>query len=169
MKLTKIFLVIVALCAISCNKEKPEEVVPPPPAAFIDNSGIVWGAEGDIVGQWSLTSYGYPVQPQIYIEFGEDGKFNLYQRYTETAWVHLKGSYTLEDNILKGKYSDGKSLSTNYAVQYGEKSGKQHISLKGLDSYMQIYVECDIPTDVKEGSESRVGEEMDLATIERFL
>ena len=70
---------------------------------------------------------------------------------------------------MKGKYSDGKSLSTNYMVQYGEKSGKQHISLKGLDSYMQIYVECDIPTDVKEGAESRVGEEMDFATIERFL
>lgn len=145
MKLTKIFLVVVALCALSCNKEKPEEVVPPPPA-FVDNSGINWGAEGDIVGQWSLTSHGYPVQPQIYVEFCEDGTFNLYQRFTDIPWKKYKGSYTLEDNILKGKYSNGESLQT-YKVKYGEKENLKYIFLESQeeDAYMQIYVECKIP------------------------
>ena len=156
MKLTKIFLAIVAFCTLSCG----EVVGPQPPTtpgngSFVDDSGIVWEGNGVIVGQWSLTSYGYPVQPQIYVEFCEDGTFNLYQRFTDIAWVSYKGSYSLSGNILTGKYSDGTPL-TGYKVSYGKKDNLRHILLASQENeaYMQIYEECEIPTYIIEEAKS---------------
>ena len=153
MKLTKIFLAILAFALIACAKkeEAPAQTAIP---SFVDNSGVTWETDGSIVGQWSLTSYGYPTQPQIYIEFLEDGTFNLYQRFTSVDWEHYNGTYTLnlEDNSLTGKYADGTPLGNGYIVSYGEKNSLKYICLESQNDnpYMQIYEECEIPATITE-------------------
>ena len=148
MKLTKIFLVIIALCALSCSKSES-------PGPNADNNGINWTESGSLVGQWSLTSYGNTVQPQIYIEFCEDGTFNLYQRFTSIEWVNYKGSYTIQNNILTGKYSDDTPLS-NYKVSYGKKGDLKYLMLKSDkdEAYVQVYEECEIPDYIIEEAKS---------------
>ena len=163
MKLTKIFLVIMALCAISCGKNEgstpggPNNPSGPnnPGGPNTDDNGIVWTESGHLAGQWSLTSYGQSVQPEIYIEFCEDGTFNLYQRFTSIKWISYKGSYTIQNNILTGKYSGDIPLS-NYKVSYGKKGDLKYIRLKSDkdDAYIQIYEECEIPEYIVEEAKS---------------
>lgn len=171
MKLTKIFLVIMALCALSCGKNEGLTPGGPnnPGGPSTDDNGIVWTESGHLAGQWSLTSYGQSVQPEIYIEFCEDETFNLYQRFTDIAWVHYNGNYTLKSNILTGKYSDGTSLANDYKVSYGKKGDLKYIRLKSDkdDAYIQIYEECEIPEYIVEEAKSgtKAVRSTDLAPI----
>jgi hypothetical protein len=95
------------------------------------------------------------VQPQIYVEFCEDGTFNLYQRFTNIEWRYYNGSYSLKNNILTGKYS-GNTPLTDYNILYGKKDGLQYLMLKSNEknAYMQIYEECEIPEYIIEEAKS---------------
>lgn len=127
MKLTKIFLAVVAaVLALSCAADK-EEAVPTPPAVDyfgpIYNDGVDWCDEGSVVGKWELSllnGNGGENKPRVYIEFKEDGTFDLYQRFTSAEKEHYTGTYTFENNILSGEYSDKVKWSETYNVEFAE-------------------------------------------------
>ena len=71
---------------------------------------------GTIVGQWQLTNVSTKSAiigtetVDVYLEFTSDGKFNIYQTIGAGRPRHYAGTYTFKDNVLSGKYDDGKTV-----------------------------------------------------------
>ncbi len=117
MKLTKIFLAILAIFAISCVSESGTTEVP--------NGGgstdtTKWEEEGSIVGVWELIKLNgsTKAKPRIYMSLNEDGSFDLYQQADKIYWVYYSGRFSFENNLLKGSYSDGVEWSSEYTVSF---------------------------------------------------
>lgn len=180
MKLTKIFLAVIALLTIACNNGNNGGGETKP--------SIKWGAEGTIVGEWALTSWaGHDeAHPEVYIAFNEDGTFALFQQQYSVVWLRYTGTYTLEGKILKGSYSDGTPLANNYKVDYGtmdvavdgvadavvngeEKKEEKFLKLtSATDSAdVSIYGATEIPAEILD--ESRDPEAVRSVAIKRFL
>lgn len=76
-----------------------------------------------IVGEWHLVSVsGLNTVPQVYVEFGQDLSFDLYQKVGEGRYRKFDGTYAVSGTTLSGKYSDGEKWGSDYAVSFdGEK------------------------------------------------
>lgn len=163
MKLTKIFLAVIALLTIACNNGNNGGGETKP--------SIKWGAEGTIVGEWALTSWaGHDeAHPEVYIAFNEDGTFALFQQQYSVVWLRYTGTYTLEGKVLKGAYTDGTPLACNYKVDYGTKGEEKLLKLtSATDSAdVSIYGATEIPTEILD--ESRDPEAVRSVAIKRFL
>lgn len=114
MKSLKIFSLIAlfAMALVGCE----EPVTPNNP----NNGGGSGGdtpviIQTDIVGTWHLASW-CSAAPEfdVYVEFTNDGKFNIYQQTWLFTYQHFTGTYQVKDNLLTGKYSDGSSWLTSY-------------------------------------------------------
>ena len=163
MKLTKIFLAVIALLTIACNNGNNGGGETKP--------SIKWGAEGTIVGEWALTSWaGHDeAHPEVYIAFNEDGTFALFQQQYSVVWLRYTGTYTLEGKTLKGAYTDGTPLACNYKVDYGTMGEEKLLKLpSATDSAdVSIYGASEIPTEILD--ESRDPEAVRSVAIKRFL
>ena len=172
MKLTKIFLAVIALLTIACNNGNNGGGETKP--------SIKWGAEGTIVGEWALTSWaGHDeAHPEVYIAFNEDGTFALFQQQYSVVWLRYTGTYTLEGKTLKGAYTDGTPLACDYKVDYGtidvavdgeEKKEEKFLKLtSATDSAdVSIYGATEIPAEILD--ESRDPEAVRSVAIKRFL
>ena len=185
MKLTKIFLAVIALLTIACNNGNNGGGETKP--------SIKWGAEGTIVGEWALTSWaGHDeAHPEVYIAFNEDGTFALFQQQYSVVWLRYTGTYTLEGKTLKGAYTDGTPLACDYKVDYGttdsvvdgavdgavdgvvngEEKKEEEKFLKltsATDSAdVSIYGATEIPAEILD--ESRDPEAVRSVAIKRFL
>ncbi len=81
-----------------------------------------------IVGAWEL----YEVvtksatigseEVNVYIEFGSDGTFALYQQLGADRYEAFSGTYTYSADVLSGKYSTGDSLASTYTVELTEET-----------------------------------------------
>ena len=176
MKLTKIFLAVIALLTIACNNGNN--------GAGETKPSIKWGAEGTIVGEWALSSWaGHDeAHPEVYIAFNEDGTFALFQQQYSVVWLRYTGTYTLEGKTLKGAYTDGTPLACDYKVDYGttdsdvdgdvngeEKKEEKFLKLtSATDSAdVSIYGATEIPAEILD--ESRDPEAVRSVAIKRFL
>lgn len=56
--------------------------------------------------------------PEVYIDFKQDLKFELYQKIGEGRFRRYGGTYALTGSVLSGKYSDGKDWGSSYAVSF---------------------------------------------------
>lgn len=157
MKLTKIFLAVVALCALACHPNGGNEET------------IKWEENGTLVGEWCLTSWAgsSAAKPQVYIAFNDDSTFNLYQQNYSVIWFHYEGNYALNNNVLTGAYSDGKELASEYKVDFSS-DGKM-IRLTSLEnsSDVAIYTATEIPTWIIE--EAKTPEKVRSVEADRFL
>ena len=76
----------------------------------------------DLVGEWQLASYETKAvsigteKVDIWLKFTSDGQFELYQKLGDGRYRPYKGTYTLTENILSGKYSTGAAWGTQYEV-----------------------------------------------------
>ncbi len=86
----------------------------------------------DITGVWELEEFsGLRASDQnvvVYVEFLKDGNFDLFQRIGDGRFEHYTGSWTLTDDVLSGKYSDGKKLADMYDVSLS--SDRKTLTLK---------------------------------------
>ena len=164
MKLTKIFLAVMALFTIACNNGGGNDGGNSTPTTK-------WGTEGTLVGEWSLSSWAdnAEARPQIYIAFNEDGTFTLYQQQYSVVWFRYTGTYTLTGKTLAGSYTDGTPWACDYKVDYGTLGETQLLKLtSATDSAdVAIYNASEIPTDIID--ESRDPEAVRSVSFKRFL
>ena len=162
MKITKIFVAILALCAFAaCNPDN---------GGNNGGSGTdsVWGDNGSPVGEWVLTEWNSSKDLPfgIYLRLNEDNTFDLYQHTSNVLWVHYTGTYSLKGTTLSGVYADGTNWTTNYTIKYSNNADPKQIMLTSTDNE-GIYTATTIPdTVIDQATEAVVARSSD---IERFL
>ena len=107
----------------------------------------------DITGQWELIDIETKVvhigeaEIEVYIEFNKDNTFNLWQMIGAGRFEKMTGTWILNQNVLSGKYSDGKAWGANYEV--GIESGNLVMTETKQDIQTYIYRKCTIPSDIQ--------------------
>lgn len=140
MKLSKIFVAIMALCAVvACKPENKE----------INNGGSTWSDSGSPVGEWVLSEWnGSKELPMgVYLRLNENNTFDLYQHTSNVLWVHYSGTFSLNGSTLSGVYSDGESWATDYTIKYNKIADPKQILLTSTDN-VGIYTATTIPDAV---------------------
>lgn len=97
----------------------------------------------DVSGCWELTSVATKSATvgsqtvDVYLSFNS-GKFEIYQRTgTSPRYYKFTGTYSLKDNVLSGKYDDGKDWSATYSVSVSSSTLTLTAS-KETDTYKKI-------------------------------
>lgn len=76
----------------------------------------------DVTGEWELTDITVKSAlvgdqtADVYLKF-QAGEFTIYQKIGEGRPKVFTGTYSLTENLLSGKYSDGKSWGASYDVE----------------------------------------------------
>ena len=108
-----------------------------------------WSKHGSIIGSWKLTTWCEEESVnQVYMDFHENNTFDLYQKTYSVVWFHYKGTYSLNDNILTGVYSDGIAWGAEYNVLYG--IDEICLIRKSDNSDIAIYTKETIPDHIIE-------------------
>lgn len=103
--------------------------------------------ESSVAGSWQLASSSVALEEgyDVYVYFG-DGSFELYQKFGSERYYSYKGSYSVADGVLSGRYSDGSAWASFYKVS---RKGDQ-LTLTAADTDSEyIYRSADIPDNVK--------------------
>lgn len=122
------------LVLAGCNKNNPE-----PKPASVD-------------GEWELVSVDTKSVTigsetvTVYLSFS-GGNFVIYQQMGgDTRPRKYSGTYTMDGNILSGKYSDGRNLGSKWEVSIDNDTMK----LESATSEADTYKRCTIPSEIKE-------------------
>lgn len=158
--LTMAVVLCTALMAVSCGSNKGVE------------NPLIKG----VLGEWHLTSWSGEMSEQIdvYVEFKEDNTFKLYQKDWQTPiyYTSYSGSYLITEDVISGKYSDGKSwgATNGYKASLAVDGKLTLVNVDNPDD-ISIFAPESIPSSIKNGNNSAVmtsrGEEVFM--IERFL
>lgn len=107
----------------------------------------------DISGQWELIDIETKAaqigeaEIEVYIEFNKDNTFNLWQMIGAGRFEKMTGTWTLNQNVLSGKYSDKKDWGTTYDVAV--ESGNLVMTEMKTGKETCIYRKCTIPSDIQ--------------------
>lgn len=107
----------------------------------------------DITGQWELIDIETKAaqigeaEIEVYIEFNKDNTFNLWQMIGAGRFEKMTGEWTLNQNVLSGKYSDKKDWGTTYDVAV--ESGNLVMTEMKTGKETCIYRKCTIPSDIQ--------------------
>ena len=118
------------------------------------------GSEVDasVVGTWRLDSMnGTAVDGfGVYIEFGANGRFELYQQFSTGYYEKFDGTFSASAGRLTGSYSDGEALNT---YDYSTGNDGRTLILVTLDEnpVESVYVRSDIPADLLPAPIARSG------------
>ena len=160
MKSIKIWSLIAMLCFAFVGCENPDNG---------DNSGnnSNGGNSDSLVGEWKLVSWcNAAPEFNVYIDFNEDGTFEMYQQVYSLNYELYAGTYTVSKGVLSGKYSDMQAWSDSYTCKVETVSGVKQLQLVSQTdaTVVSIYETTTISDDVKaEATETRA------AGTERFL
>lgn len=142
MKISKIFVAILALCTFAaCEPNNGNNG-----GGGVDN---LWSDSGSPVGEWVLTKWnGSDELPfGVYMRLNEDNTFDLYQHTSNVLWVHYTGTYSLNGTTLSGVYSDGENWAKSYTIMYSKQAEPKQIMLHSSNDE-GIYTETTIPDAV---------------------
>ena len=89
------------------------------------------------------------VDAAVYVSFLADGTFELYQKM-EDRFELRRGTWNLERNILSGNYNDDEAWAASYKVSVDGNKLTMISQNEGAET--GIYVQCTIPSVIKEGS-----------------
>jgi hypothetical protein len=161
MKITKIFVAILALCAFAACE---------PDNNGGNNGGTEngWSDSGSIIGEWALTEWNSSQELPfgVYMRFNEGNTFDLYQHVSNVLWVHYTGTYSLNGTTLSGVYSDGEAWANDYTIKYNNNAEPKQISLTNSD-IVSIYTATTIPEMVIDQAGEAVATRS--CEVERFL
>ena len=99
-----------------------------------------------ICAEWKSSQL--PVDGEIYLDLKTDKTFTLYQQIGDGNHRIYRGTWNLEENILSGKYNDGESWNSSYAVTLE----KDTMTLTSSENEVSVYTKTTIPDQVKENS-----------------
>ena len=139
MKTIKIFafIAIVALAMTACNKEKGGKT---------PNKATV-----SIVGEWRSTTFEGAEAPfDIYVDFNEDGSYEMYQRIYTLNYERYDGTYAVSGNIVSGSYSDGQGWKCGYKAELSADGNTLAMRSQENVSVTTVYTKTTIPTEVKD-------------------
>lgn len=96
-----------------------------------------------IIGDWCLTDLTLTrsviigsEEVEVYIRFKDDGSFDLWQYLGAGRFHKFTGTWSLTENILTGKYSDGSEWGNIYDVDCKD----DELILTATDNSSDIYV-----------------------------
>lgn len=89
------------------------------------------------------------VDAAIYISFLADGTFDLYQKMGDEFELR-RGTWSLTGDVLSGKYNDSEAWAAQYKVSVDGNQLTMISQNEGTET--SVYVQCDIPSAIKEGS-----------------
>lgn len=106
-----------------------------------------------ITGSWHLVEIG-PVSRSsdpdgmaVYISFGKDGRFDLYQQLQDGPYVHYSGHWELNASVLYGYYEDGTPFGgESYEVSVA--SSQMKLKANNGSGEVTVYEREEIPADV---------------------
>lgn len=109
------------------------------------------GSDGSIVGEWHLVSWSSLNAADIYMSFGDNGTFDIYQRLYKPTYSHYEGTYRISDNTLSGTYSDGTAWSNaSYVIGFSDNGNR--LTLTGTTAGdTAVYVKEPIPSYILSG------------------
>ncbi len=116
-----------------------------------------------IYNEWKLVTWGGVDAPfTVYIDFNEDGSYELFQQIYDLSFVKFSGKYNISGDIITGTYADGSNWKSGYKVGIsGDGStltmySQEDVSIEG------VYQTTIIPEDVKaEGNGTRVAADVE--------
>lgn len=161
MKISKIFLAVMAMFVVlGCNPDNGD-------GGNADKTK--WLDEGNICGEWVLTSWSDKGEEaiKVYLVLNEDSSFDLYQRLYSVMWLHYEGSYTLVGNTLSGVYSDGEAWSKQYTVSYAQEPTRIRLVSTTDATDKAIYTEGYVPEHILD--QAQPATEVRSVAPERFL
>lgn len=108
-------------------------------------------SDGSIVGEWHLVSWSSLDAADIYMSFGDDGTFDIYQRLYKPTYSHYDGTYRISGNTLNGTYSDGTAWSNaSYVIGFSDNGNR--LTLTGTTAGdTAVYVKEPIPSYILSG------------------
>ena len=114
------------------------------------------------VHAWELTSWNdnTAIAGYVYLQFGDDGTFTLYQEIGETStagYEKLTGTYVIEEDpdsnrIISGRYSDDTSWSDTYIIESWTETETRWRSVS--EDIVSVYTWVELPDYVVEPSVS---------------
>ena len=133
---------VAALCwgAIATGCSEPSEYDVEQVGGFVDKS---------VVGEWRLDVMNGSIVDGfgVYIRFGADGRFELYQQISTGYYEMFDGTFSAADGVLKGRYSDGLEMNT-YGYTSGADGNTLILTTQGENPEENIYVRTKIPADL---------------------
>lgn len=154
MKNLKIWSIAMMLimAVTACDETKPEPAPGPGPGGGGDIAGIV--------NEWVINTYnGAEPEFVVYIDFNDDNTFTMYQQVYSLDFVCYEGSYSVDDDVLTGTYTDGKNWASAYKVGVSEDGKTLTMSSQEDVSMVSVYTSTTIPEEVKaEASATRAME-----------
>ena len=87
----------------------------------------------------------------IYLDFSNDGTFEMYQKIGEGAYRLYRGTWSLDGNMLSGKYNDGEDWSAVYEICISDKF--MTMTSQNDAAEENVFEECTIPEEVRETCE----------------
>ena len=112
----------------------------------------------NITGDWQLTSilvksvsFGSETV-DVYLHFGADHKFELYQMLGTGRFRKFSGNWDLNADLLSGTYSDGKKWGADYIVSVNEDTLRliSQSSTPETDTYKRTTIPQDVIDTVEE-------------------
>lgn len=105
-----------------------------------------------LYGKWHSTSIS--VTGDVYINFTDDMKFEMFQKIGEGAYRLYRGSWNVEGDLLTGKYNDGEDWAAAYTVTVDDRSLTMISTNDAAEK--STYTRTEIPEDVRNSSETVV-------------
>ena len=102
----------------------------------------------ELVNCWHLVKYcGAEADAEIYVDFGKEGKFAIYQRTESLEFVVFNGTYTIdeENSVVSGVYDDGASWLCDYKYIVDEKAKTLTLTNAGNALEVSVYEESEVP------------------------
>lgn len=123
-----------------------------------------------ITGSWHLVEIG-PVSRSsdpdgmaVYISFGKDGCFDLYQQLQDGPYVHYSGHWELNASVLYGYYDDGTPLGGD-SYEVSASSSEMRLKANNGSGEVTVYEKAEIPDEVR--SSAREHSESNASSVVR--
>jgi len=102
-----------------------------------------------LCGQWHSTSL--TVSGDVYLDFTDDGRFEMYQKIGDGAYRLYRGTWYAEEDLLTGRYNDGEDWATAYRIAIDGTS----LTMTSQNDAAEVsrFSSCTIPEEVKEKCE----------------
>lgn len=107
-----------------------------------------------LAGEWQLKSWTSeaPQDFDIYLSFAANQTFEVYQQLAEVKYQKFTGNFQVKNDVLTGKYSDGKDFGSSYDISFSESGNTLTLTSTSKVTEVCIYERTSIPNSVKDGA-----------------